>query len=847
VPWLTPLLRSFVEQPWVLNPLRLASAFLLLLIPSTAMGATLPLLVAALYRRSPQFGRVLGLLYGWNTLGAVLGALIGEVLLVGWFGIRGTALVAASANCGALALALALAGRLDAYSAAARSGPAQRFDGGSRLLLVAAFLSGAIVLALEVVWFRLLLLKILGTSLAFAIMLAVVLAGIALGGLAGSAWLGRARGVHRGLPAVALASGVLCVASYAFHGQMIAIGSGVVSSWEHVLYIALPLMLPVSFLSGVIFTAIGEALHERGMSETRAAGLLTLANTSGAMLGPLLGGFLMLPRLGIERSFQWLAAAYGLVALVLYAAGGRPAGRLARAALAAAAVAFAAGMVFFPRGAMRDRYLADTLARFERKDGAVPVAIREGLTETAIYLRTDLYGEPMYHRLVTNSHSMSGTMLRARRYMRLFVHLPVALHPEPRTALVISFGVGTTARALVETRELEHIDVVDVSRDIFEMAAVVHPVANPLDDSRVHVHVEDGRYFLQTAERRFDIITGEPPPPKAAGIVNLYSEEYFALLRERLNEGGIASYWLPVHNLLEDEGKAIIRAFCNAFDDCSLWTGTAFDWILVGTRNARGPVAPERFAAQWRDPMVGRRLVDIGVETPGQLAALFLYDADDLALRTADVAPVVDDRPKRLGSTMLGIDELSPTWLPWLDVEESRARFEASGWVLRFLPREVRDRAWLWFDARRAAHRHFIGTDRDRRPPLERAHGLMERTPLVTAPLWELGSSDERQRAARAARAHGRDAAELDFELGLGALARREWGAASELLGRAARASEYRERASRLEAYALCRAGRADEVRKRVDPLVDGAFAEFLRRDVDPACAVAPTPVNGFR
>src|SRR5690606_25806959 len=102
-------------------------------------------------------------------------------------------------------------------------------------------------------------------------------------------------------------------------------------------------------------------------------------------------------------------------------------------------------------------------------------------------------------------------------------------------ALLISYGVGTTARALADTPELERIDIVDVSRDIVEMNRIVwedDPDQYPLRDPRVVLHVEDGRHFLQTRERRYDLITGEPPPPKNAGIVSLYTREFFALARE---------------------------------------------------------------------------------------------------------------------------------------------------------------------------------------------------------------------------------------------------------------------------------------------------------------------------
>jgi hypothetical protein len=182
------------------------------------------------------------------------------------------------------------------------------------------------------------------------------------------------------------------------------------------------------------------------------------------------------------------------------------------------------------------------------------------------------------------------------------------------------------------------------------MSRLVYPDPgdHPLSDPRVSVHVEDGRYFLQATTRRFDLITGEPPPPKYAGIVNLYTKEYFELTRDRLAPGGMVTYWLPVHSLLERDSKAIIRAFCDVFTHCSLWGGAGWDWILVGMRELRGPVTEERFARQWRDPVVGPDLRSLGIERPEQLGALFMADAGDLREMARDVPPLSDDYPRRL-------------------------------------------------------------------------------------------------------------------------------------------------------------------------------------------------------
>lgn len=833
-PALAPYLGPLVDQPWLLNSLRLGIGFTLMLIPSTAMGLTLPLLVTALYERDPRFGAVLGRLYGWNTLGAVTGAIAGEILLIGWFGIRGTALLAAGGNALAAVLALGLARGLNAEAKSPKS--QARFEPlGPRALwlLLAAFSFGGLLLALEVVWFRFLLLFITGTNLAFALMLAVVLAGIGFGGFAASAFLGRDGSRWNITTPVALVAGSLSALLYAGFGwQLESIESPQALTVGSILSLATPLMLPVALLSGGLFTLLGEGLHREIGGETRSAGLLTLANTTGAALGSLIGGFVLLPELGIENSIRFLAAGYALAGAFAWLGGARWTTSVGRTTGWLAAAALVAVIGFFPSGLMSERFLAASLRRVVPPETVV--SVREGLTETLVYTQETRFGEPLHTRLVTNGHSMSATHLAAQRYMKLFVYLPVALHPEPRRALLISYGVGVTARALVDTDELETIDIVDISRDILDLSETIasdgrrstppDPGDSPLGDPRVDVHIEDGRFFLQTTDQRFDLITGEPPPPKLAGIVNLYTREYFELVRDRLEEGGIATYWLPVHTLMISDTQAILRAFCDVFSDCTLWTGAGRDWVLVGSRNRWKRTPLERFEKQWQNPLVAAELVALGLEHPGQIGALFLADADQIERITEGVEPLVDDFPKRLADRVaVGL------YRDWMLPERTRSRFANSRIVREYWPDGFLRAGLPWFETQADINR-ILGYDTNmtlraaNARELPRIHEILEEGSLQTLPLWLLGSSVSLQRAARVAAAKGQKSPEIDYHRAAGELVARRWSEAARSLESASK-GDWTRRLLPFRAYSSCRAGDFDTGR----PLVRRArFSKFF-------------------
>jgi len=579
-------------------------------------------------------------------------------------------------------------------------------------------------------------------------------------------------------------------------------------SWIEILEVAVPLMFPVSFLSGVLFTSIGEALYREWPGETRAAGFLTLANTIGAMSGSLAAGFVLLPDLGVDASIRLISAAYGGIALVLGVGAARRelAGNARTLAIFAMGCALLAAVVLFPGDLMRTRYVAYPIQRFlpEWK----PIEIREGLTETIIYLRDDALGETLAYRLLTNSHSMSSTVTRDARYMKLFVYWPVAVHPAPNSALLIGYGVGVTAKALHDTHALETIDIVDPSRDILEMNRHVYPdpADYPLDDPRVTVHIEDGRYFLQTTDRHFDIITGEPPPPNLAGVVSLYTVEYFALVRDRLEQGGIATYWLPVHNLSERDAKVIARAFCSVFDDCTLWTGSGLDWMLVGTRNARGPVSAAQFARQWEDPSVGPELRALGFESPEQLGALFLGGRDYLLSVSHDVEPLTDAYPKRLSETLVAPKE---RFLRWMDTRAARERFERDPVVARLWPASTRAATLAAF-AEQDAYNRVLNFRLDSLDYLPEIHRWITQTRLETLPLWYLGSDQNDQRAAARAWAAGHRNPEIDFHLGASALSRREFASAVTHFQSAGESGRHAEISELLEVYALGLDGRCE-------------------------------------
>jgi len=654
--WMRPVWQTLWSYQPTLLALRFIVSFLILLVPTTAMGLTLPVIIEDPALRQTNFGRVIGFLYGSNTLGAVVGALLGEAYLIGAFGLRGTGLFAGLASCVAAAMALLLARSSGDMSLHSKF--PLRLDASYRApwrLLLVSFGTGCILLCLEVVWFRFLRLYVASSPTTFAIMLAVVLAGIGFGGIVAGV-------IHRGsgrlndlLPVLLLLAAIAALLSYLLFPERLAqTRTGVFDlSWRVVALLSLALMFPVAFLSGILFPSLVASVQVSVGDRMNSTGITTLFNTTGAAAGPLLASFVLLPGVGYQWSLLLCTAGYLLLSVMASERSSwsvsQPVGRLTIALCAGAILLMA--ILPYHRAESHFSHASRPYEIDEHGNVLAHVVKRiEGTSDTLQLLRRDLFGEPYYYRLLTNDFSMSATNPRNQRYMRLFAYLPLAFRPESEDVLLLCYGCGVTADALLHGPNVKRMDAVDISKEVFALANFYSGInySNPLRDPRVHAVVQDGRFFLQASPQQYDIISGEPPPPKVMGAVNLYTSEFFRLMHSRLKEGGIATFWLPINQLKVDEAKTILRAFHDAFANASVWASADQDWIMMGIKGSGRKVKEEEIRQLWSQSGSGGDLRQIGIEVPQQLGALFVMDAEGIDQITHDVAPLTDCYPKRL-------------------------------------------------------------------------------------------------------------------------------------------------------------------------------------------------------
>src|SRR5690606_4688454 len=194
----------------------------------------------------------------------------------------------------------------------------------------------------------------------------------------------------------------------------------------------------------------------------------------------------------------------------------------------------------------------------------------------------------------------------------LYAHLPLLLHPDPKSALVICFGTGNTLGA-ASRHALDRLDGVELSSEVVKASKYFrdtnHDVAN---NPGVNLIVEDGRNYLLGTRRRYDVITAEPPMIHTAGVVNLYSRDFYRLCSERLTDNGIMAVWLATWEIENPELRMLVRAFADVFPHASVWDSKHLgEWILIGSRS---PIAVDldALAARMSRPGLSTDLERIG-------------------------------------------------------------------------------------------------------------------------------------------------------------------------------------------------------------------------------------------
>ena len=605
-----------------LSLIRVLFAFISLIVPATLMGGTLPVLTRFVSGHSKNLGTHLSFLYGFNTLGAVAGTAAAGFYFLRFFSLSTTLKTAIIMNVliGITSIGLQkraallfssnekVAGSLVKETAVPlKTGNTLPF----KLVLWGIGVSGFCALGYEVLWTRILTIVVGASVYGFTTMLAAFLTGIALGSKAHGIFTmisgSKEKGIEHsifGFGAVQIIIGLtallvsfyirdlpsVSIALWNYLGKM-NIGLFGVRQWTNLVLAFLYMLVPAFFM-GLAFPFAGKVHVEYRKLTGSAVGEVLAYNTTGAILGSALSGFVLIYLFGIERSLQMLTVINTGFGLLIIASLSK------QRSLSRLAVVLTAGILYFMSFNTTALRMWDMkyFAIFRTNQPEVfstPEKVREAIEHTdVLYFAEGIESSVSSIKIkggvqtfLTNGRAEASTHLADQQTQYTLGHLPMLLNKDPKKVLVVALGSGMTLGATSVHPSVEQLTLVEIEPKVIGVARTFEEYNHHvLDNPKLRTIFNDGRNFLLTSKEKFDVITADPIHPWFRGAGYLYTTEYFKLASEHLSEGGVMGQWLPIYELTVENLRSIVKTFNENFKYTMMWLNHN-DATLVGSNS----------------------------------------------------------------------------------------------------------------------------------------------------------------------------------------------------------------------------------------------------------------------
>jgi spermidine synthase len=653
---------------------RFVLSCLMLLVPTTMMGATLPILAAALLR-SPAFRATsVTRLYNCNLVGAILGTLAAGFFLLPTLGVRGTIYTAALLNV-LIALVAIISDRdkiapvevkkTESAETAAVQPIATRIE-EQRFWLFAAFVSGFVTISSQVAWTRVLTMIIGSSTYAFSIVVALFLIGLAAGAyvVGRSDFSAKLRQTIFKIEIITAFSLVLSIFVINLTPSLL-IGLGLklnISSWLgllalQVLAAALLVLLPAFLMGTVMPLVLVWASNRTSFASVRLVGRSYAVNTIGAIVGAFCAGFILIPQLTIRFTIVFAAAMCLITAGLAYQPAENEGDKDVRRAIAIGfsvllAVVF---MLRPPQMNVADLSIGayDSLVRelSKTRDSAKEAELkrsgpqihevlmyREGPTST-VSVRKDWDIISLAINGRTNASDKEDMPTQV-----MLAQLPLLFTPNTKNALVVGFASGVSVGSMLES-PIESLDCLELEPATIEASRYFEHVNHkPLNDPRMKLIIDDARTFLRVTPNRYDMIVSEPSHPWVPGVANLFTQEFFELGRGRLTDTGVFAQWLQIYQMSTDSLRTVLATYHKVFPYVQVFrvggAARGKDLILLGSTK---PLNLDLMKERLLDARMGPELARVGMSTEADIRAWYVCDETRLGPAVAGVVINTDD------------------------------------------------------------------------------------------------------------------------------------------------------------------------------------------------------------
>ena len=631
-----------LDHFFVLSFVRLLLVTATLLPPTILMGATLPLFCRQYVETESRIARRIGLLYGINTLGAAVGCATSGFLMIRYIGVDLSIYL-----CGTMNMLLGwVAWRLP-VQAVNPSVDSDQQDvtqsivpagdtpaAGVWLVPFLFFLAGFIALGNEVLWTRFLSLMMHNTVYTYTLTLTVILIGIVLGSLFTARWMDQLR--HR-----ALCFGALQAAVGIAVMTVLMLPASWWQQWRDPkdlssqLLVVLTILMVPAVLSGISFPLAVRMVISDPRQAGRVVGRMTALNTAGGIAGALSIGFVVLPLLGMQQTL-WLTTGLSLVSgIVTWLYLERAMAFWIRSLLSVAGGTLWLSIPLF----LGTRLPADFLT----KEGTL-IDFREGLSAQVAVIRKKEKLLLEIDRLWQGENQKTHQIMAA--------HVPMLLHRDPQSVLLVGIGAGQTASRFLMYPSLQKLDCVDIERELGPLIKQYF-AGDWIDDSRVKIFVEDGRNYATHSNTHYDVISVEVGQAFRPGVASFYTSDFYQLAKARLKPDGLISQFAPLsfYSHQTDEFRTVVASFIDVFPNSILWYNYN-ECLLIGSPDKQVKLSADRLALLAGNQQIHQDLAFSHwggsahwLNQPQNFLAGFLAGPRGLA-KIAGNAPVYrDDRP----------------------------------------------------------------------------------------------------------------------------------------------------------------------------------------------------------
>ena len=636
-------------------------AAICLLPPTMLMGATLPA-IARWVETTPQGVSWLGFFYGGNIGGAVVGSLLAGFYLLRVYNVSVATFVAVAINVAVALLALSLS-RVRSYVPADSGLEPKDEAAGAWPVYVTIGLSGMTALGAEVIWTRHLSLLFGATVYTFSLILAVFLLGLGIGSSGGSAMVRSLKSPRIALGGCQLLlCGAMAWSAYAITAFLpywpldVTLNAGPSVYVQLDLIRALWAILPAAVLWGASFPLALAATAAKGRDPGRLVGGLYAANTVGAIVGSLGSSLVLVVWIGSQQAEQVLILASAISGLLMWLPLGVDGAERQGFRLVDGLVpAFTAGGVILLAlsvPALSGEFVAYGRFLPVRGIGADIIYMGEGLT-ASIAVSEEPDGILNYHNA---GKVQASSYPQDMRLQRMLGHLTTMVPKNNRSFLVIGLGAGVTAGAVSIDPAVERVVIAEIEPLVPEVVSEFFGVQNydVVENPKVEIHIDDGRHFLLTTDEKFDGITSDPLDPWVKGAAALYTEEFWQLVKSRLNPGGVVTVFVQLYESTEEAVKSEIATFLEVFSNGAMFANTVqgqgYDVVLFGQADDAPPIDIQLMEQRFVSPdytRVADSLREVGFSSAVELLGTYAGQTADLA-EWLEGASINRDRNLRL-------------------------------------------------------------------------------------------------------------------------------------------------------------------------------------------------------